>query len=100
MNKRYTPEDVRRTCGLFEEHGISVTGFLLLGGPGETRETVEESLAWLKTFKKHHQELIALLSSCARDGPVADIVPHSQPTRPHRCSVHPVLQAAQDCAKP
>lgn len=46
MNKRYTPDDVRRTCELLAEHGIRRMGFLLLGGPGETRDTVEESLSF------------------------------------------------------
>jgi radical SAM superfamily enzyme YgiQ (UPF0313 family) len=31
---------------MFREAGIRRTGFLMLGGPGETRETVEESLAF------------------------------------------------------
>lgn len=44
MNKRYTPEDVRRISKILTEHGIRQTGFLLFGGPGETMETVEESL--------------------------------------------------------
>lgn len=46
MNKRFTPADVRRTCTLLAEHGIRRTGFLLLGGPGETMESAEESLAF------------------------------------------------------
>ncbi|MBP1634098.1 MAG: radical domain iron-sulfur cluster-binding oxidoreductase with cobalamin-binding-like domain [Acidobacteria bacterium] len=46
MNKRFTPADVRRTSGLLARHGIRRMGFLLLGGPGETRESVEESLAF------------------------------------------------------
>lgn len=50
MNKRYTPEDVRRTRELLERHGIRTMGFLLLGGPGETRETVEESLAFAESL--------------------------------------------------
>ena len=46
MNKRFTPADVREISGLLAAHGIRRIGFLLLGGPGETRETVEESLAF------------------------------------------------------
>lgn len=46
MNKRFTPADVRRTCTLLAEHGIRRTGFLLLGGPGETMESAEGSLAF------------------------------------------------------
>jgi radical SAM superfamily enzyme YgiQ (UPF0313 family) len=50
MNKRFTPEDVRRTSDLLAAHGISRRGFLLLGGPGETRESVEESLEFAKSL--------------------------------------------------
>ncbi|MFI5181794.1 MAG: B12-binding domain-containing radical SAM protein [Thermoanaerobaculia bacterium] len=50
MNKRFTPEDVRRVSGLLAAHGIRRIGFLLLGGPGETRESVEESLAFASSL--------------------------------------------------
>jgi radical SAM superfamily enzyme YgiQ (UPF0313 family) len=46
MNKRFTPEEVRRVCGLLRTYAIRRFGFLLLGGPGETRETVRQSLAF------------------------------------------------------
>jgi radical SAM superfamily enzyme YgiQ (UPF0313 family) len=46
MNKRFTPDDVRHAAGLFEKHGIRLQGYLLLGGPGETRESVQESLVF------------------------------------------------------
>ncbi|MFP4349378.1 MAG: B12-binding domain-containing radical SAM protein [Desulfococcaceae bacterium] len=44
LNKKFTPEAVRRVSALIKRHGIRQMGFLLLGGPGETRETVLESL--------------------------------------------------------
>ena len=44
MNKKFTNDDVRYTCDTLAKHGIRRMGFLLLGGPGETRETVMESL--------------------------------------------------------
>jgi len=46
MNKKFTPEDVRRTCDMLADHGIFQMGFLLLGGPGETKASVEESVAF------------------------------------------------------
>ncbi len=46
MNKHFVPDEVRRACRLLADHGIRRIGFLLLGGPGETRESVEESLAF------------------------------------------------------
>jgi radical SAM superfamily enzyme YgiQ (UPF0313 family) len=51
MNKRFTPDDVRRTSDLLAKHGIRRLGFLLLGGPGETRESVEESLAFARSLR-------------------------------------------------
>jgi radical SAM superfamily enzyme YgiQ (UPF0313 family) len=50
MNKRFTPDDVRAASGMLAFHGIRRMGFLLLGGPGETRETVEESLAFAESL--------------------------------------------------
>jgi len=44
LNKRFSPEEVRRTSQMLARHGIRQMGFLLLGGPGETRESVMESL--------------------------------------------------------
>ncbi|MFZ7126876.1 MAG: B12-binding domain-containing radical SAM protein [Desulfobacterales bacterium] len=46
MNKRFTPEDVRQTVELLKDNGIRIMGFLLLGGPDETRRSVEESLSF------------------------------------------------------
>jgi radical SAM superfamily enzyme YgiQ (UPF0313 family) len=51
MNKRFTPDDVRRAADLLAEHGIRRVGFLLLGGPGETRQTVEQSLAFAESLQ-------------------------------------------------
>ncbi len=46
LNKHFSLREVRRTIEILGEQGIRRMGFLLLGGPGETRETVEESLAF------------------------------------------------------
>jgi radical SAM superfamily enzyme YgiQ (UPF0313 family) len=46
MNKRFTPEQVRQISDLLAAHGIHRRGFLLLGGPGETKDSVKESLAF------------------------------------------------------
>ena len=50
FNKRFTPEDVRQAAGLFKKYHIRQMGFLLLGGPGETRETVMESLRFAESL--------------------------------------------------
>lgn len=44
MNKRFRPDDVRRASSVMADCGIRRTGFLLLGGPGESLKTAEESL--------------------------------------------------------
>jgi radical SAM superfamily enzyme YgiQ (UPF0313 family) len=46
LNKHFSLQDVRQTAQTLGDQGIGRMGFLLLGGPGETRETVEESLAF------------------------------------------------------
>ena len=51
MNKRFTPADVREVSDMLGAHGIRRMGFLLLGGPGETRETVEESVAFAESLR-------------------------------------------------
>jgi radical SAM superfamily enzyme YgiQ (UPF0313 family) len=44
MNKKYKPAEVRQISGRLKKYGIRRMGFLLLGGPGETKETTGESL--------------------------------------------------------
>ncbi|MBI5593333.1 MAG: radical SAM protein [Deltaproteobacteria bacterium] len=44
LNKRFTPHEVVRISETLQKHGIRQMGFLLLGGPGETPETVAQSL--------------------------------------------------------
>ena len=44
LGKNYTKQDVLRAGSLLRDRGISITWFLLLGAPGETRSTVEETL--------------------------------------------------------
>ncbi len=46
LNKQFTVEDIRTCATLLSAHGIETLGFLLLGGPGETVRTVEQSLAF------------------------------------------------------
>jgi len=44
MNKHFGVKKIREASRLLAEFGIRRMGFLLLGGPGETRDSVEESL--------------------------------------------------------
>jgi radical SAM superfamily enzyme YgiQ (UPF0313 family) len=51
LNKRYTTAQVREASELLAEFGIRRMGFLLLGAPGETRESVMESLDFADSLK-------------------------------------------------
>ena len=50
MNKRFGPGEVRKISERLAAHGIRRMGFLLLGGPGETRKSVDESLAFAQSL--------------------------------------------------
>jgi radical SAM superfamily enzyme YgiQ (UPF0313 family) len=50
MNKRFQPEEVREISERLSARGIRRMGFLLLGGPGETKESVDESLAFARSL--------------------------------------------------
>jgi radical SAM superfamily enzyme YgiQ (UPF0313 family) len=51
MNKRFKPQQVREVSNMLADHGISRMGFLLLGGPGETKETVLQSLEFADSLR-------------------------------------------------
>ncbi len=55
LNKRFTCSEVREISENLARVGIQRYGFLLLGGPGETRESVEESLEFADSL--HLDEL-------------------------------------------
>ena len=46
LHKSFSTTEVKTVSQMFVDAGIFRRGFLLLGGPGETRESVEESLAF------------------------------------------------------
>lgn len=50
LNKTFACADVREIAALFGAAGIERHGFLLLGGPGETKNTVEESLCFAESL--------------------------------------------------
>jgi len=49
LRKGFAAEQVRLTADLARASGIRCTWFFLFGGPGETRETVEETLSFIET---------------------------------------------------
>ena len=46
LNKQFDSQEVRRVSQILGDYGVHRLGFLLLGGPGETKESVEESLVF------------------------------------------------------
>lgn len=50
LGKRFTASDVRSSARKLRDAGISRMGFLLLGGPDETRESVIESLNFVDSL--------------------------------------------------
>ncbi len=44
MNKHFEPDEVARLSKMLADNGIRRVGFLLFGAPGETRESVRESM--------------------------------------------------------
>ena len=50
MNKKFSLQDVREIAGRLKKFGIKRMGFLLLGGPGETRKTVNDSLEFAESL--------------------------------------------------
>ncbi len=51
LNKRFGPETAAAVSARLQHHGIQRMGFLLLGGPGETRETVLQSLEFMDALE-------------------------------------------------
>jgi len=59
MNKRYSPEEVRKISETLERHNIKRMGFLLLGGPGEDKKTVRESLEFADSLELESMKITA-----------------------------------------
>jgi radical SAM superfamily enzyme YgiQ (UPF0313 family) len=51
LGKGFGRRQVELTFRLMEEEGLAYSCFLMLGGPGETRETVAESVALLSQYR-------------------------------------------------
>ena len=52
LGKSFTWTEVDATNDLLLNHGISVAHYIMFGGPGETRETVAEGIANIKSLRK------------------------------------------------
>jgi len=62
LRKGFTVEHVRRTVQLARASGIRCTWFFLLGGPGETQATVEETVSFIEAQLNHRRFLTVLLT--------------------------------------
>lgn len=62
LRKGFAVEQVRRSAELARASGIHCTWFFLLGGPGETRATVEETLSFIEANLNWKYFLTVLLT--------------------------------------
>lgn len=53
INKRITPSDIRKAAELSHEAGIRFSLGLMIGNPGETKQTVDETIELLHEVKPH-----------------------------------------------
>ncbi len=53
LRKDFTKQEAARMIREIKDEGLRVVCFLLLGGPGETKETVQESIAFLDELAPH-----------------------------------------------
>jgi radical SAM superfamily enzyme YgiQ (UPF0313 family) len=83
MNKRYIPGDVRKISEMLERQQIRRMGFLLLGGPGETRASVEKSFSFADSLKTEAMKITTGIR----------IYPH---TALHRIAVEEKLVTSDD----
>jgi radical SAM superfamily enzyme YgiQ (UPF0313 family) len=49
-NKHFSTKDILESVNIFKKTGIKTMGFLMLGGPGETKQTVMESLNFAESL--------------------------------------------------
>lgn len=97
MNKRFTPDEVRVVAERFGEHGIERMGFLLLGSPGETRETVEESLVFSDSLRLEMLNITAGVRICpntplAQQAQAEGVAPENAPLLRPRFYLAPGLE--------
>jgi radical SAM superfamily enzyme YgiQ (UPF0313 family) len=51
LRKNFTVEQVSQACSWCRDSGIQYTCFLLLGGPGENRNTIDQSISLMEELK-------------------------------------------------
>ena len=58
MGKNFTCDDISRTAKLYKRYGIPFSIYLLLGGPGETDQTIKETVDFLDQIDQPNQVLM------------------------------------------
>jgi len=53
INKSQTREDIRRAFALVHKYGIKPRAYLMVGNPGETNATIDETIDLANTIKPH-----------------------------------------------
>jgi radical SAM superfamily enzyme YgiQ (UPF0313 family) len=99
MNKKFSLDDVRKAAGYLADHGIRRMGFLLLGGPGETIETVEQSLAFTDSL---NLEAVKVTSGIRiyPDTKLANVAVEQGIVRPDDDLLHPRFYIAPGLKEP
>lgn len=62
LNKGITPEQIKETIGASRRAGLENLGFFLVGVPGETRETVRQTVEFAKSLKLDYVQFSKLLA--------------------------------------
>jgi len=62
LDKGFDMQDVRRAARLARASGLHSTWFFMLGGPGETRATVDETLRFVKEELRHPKILSVFMT--------------------------------------
>ena len=62
VNKGITLDQIRETVRLTKKIGIQALGFFLIGAPGETRETIKQTLKFARELKLDYVQFSKLLA--------------------------------------
>jgi radical SAM superfamily enzyme YgiQ (UPF0313 family) len=67
LRKEFDLDDLRRTSRLCAEHGLKFCHSLIFGGPGETEETVDQTIALMEELRP--TAVIAMTASASCPAP-------------------------------
>lgn len=91
LRKGFGVEHVRRTARLARDSGIASAWFFMLGGPGETRETVEETVSFVERHL-NWRGCVSIFMTGIRILPGTELARHA--------AVEGALAGAPDLAEP